>query len=517
MLKFFLLGAGLLLSSCMVGPNYKEPKTPVMERWLSDNKTIQAKPINDSAWWEVFRDPTLTYLIHEGYRSNLSLQKAGVHVLQSRAQLAQSVGSLYPQTQAMTGNYAYERLGGTSLESLLPQTFDMASLGFTANWELDFWGKYRRAIRSKDAVFLSSVAAYDNALVSLTADIASSYINLRTQQRLIKVTQENINIQAMGLKLARARYQSGQTSLLDVEQAQAELSETQASLPRYQAALQMQKNALAVLLGRTPDGIDALLTHNQSIPQAPLHAAVGIPKEALAKRPDIHQARLVAMAQLESIGAVKANLYPSLALAGTFAFSSTNIPPSSISDMFDWSSRSISAGGGLNWPLLNYGQITNAVRAQDAVFQQALLDYQQRILEAQREVQDSITQFIQTNKAKNYLTEANRAALSSTRLAMIRYKEGESDFTPVLDAERQQVRVQSELTKVQGDVPKALVALYRALGGGWQIRQGKDVVANEIKKEMASRTSWGSLLEQRQHMPPASRQEQLKQLYLPNW
>jgi len=166
---------------------------------------------------------------------------------------------------------------------------------------------------------------------------------------------------------------------------------------------------------------------------------------------------------------------------------------------------------------LNYGQITNAVRAQDAAFQQAVLNYQNLVLKAQQEVQDHITQFIETKKAERYLTTANNSAVKSTQLAMIRYKEGEVDFTPVLDAERQQLQVQTALTNSQGDIPKALVALYRSLGGGWQIRNCNDIVPLEMKAQMAARTNWGSLLKQENHQPPATKAEQTKQLYLPNW
>lgn len=184
---------------------------------------------------------------------------AGVRVLQARAQLAQSVGELYPQQQAMVGDYNYNRIGGNQLEGLLPPDFLTASLGFSASWELDFWGKYRRAIQSNDALFLASLAAYDSALVTLTSDIASTFIKIRTSEELIKVTKANIQVQAMSLKIAKDRYSGGQTSLLDVEQAATELAETQAKLPQYVSDLQHQKDILAVLLGTTPDKVDDLL------------------------------------------------------------------------------------------------------------------------------------------------------------------------------------------------------------------------------------------------------------------
>lgn len=501
----------------MVGPDYKEPPKSVAEHWLKNDPTIKEAPIRNANWWQVFNDPTLTCLILLGYKNNLTIQSAAANVLQARAQLAQSVGELYPQQQALIGNLTYNRIGGSSLQGVLPSNFWTAALGATATWEIDFWGKYRRAIRANDANFLASFAAYDNALVSLTSDIATTYIDIRTTEKLIRVTKRNIQVQAMGLQIAKARYRAGQTSLLDVQQAQTEYSQTSAQIPQLMSNLQQQKDTLAVLLGTTPDKVDALLTKNHRIPQAPTSVAVGIPVETLIKRPDIYQARLEAVAQGEMIGAIKAELYPSFSLAGSFTFTSNTIGNSNLGNLFRWSNRTITAGPSFTWSVLNYGQITNAVRVQDAAFQKALLNYQNLVLQAQKEVQDHITQFIESKKAEWYLTTANNSAVKATQLALIRYKEGESSFTPVLDAERQQLQVQSSLVNTEGNMPKALVALYRSLGGGWQIRNCDDIVPIEMKLQMAARTNWGSLLKQENHQPPTTKSQQFKELYLPNW
>lgn len=500
----------------MVGPDYQEPAKKIADHWKT-NSQVKETPIHDACWWETFHDPNLVSLINRGYHNNLSLQVAGVRVLQTRAQLAQSVGELYPQQQAMVGNYTFQRIGGGSLQGLLPPSFDTASLGFSASWELDFWGKYRRAIQSNDANFFSSLAAYDNALVTLTADIANAYITIRTDEALIKVTKKNIEVQKMSLKIAKSRFNAGETSLLDVEQAQTELAETEASLPSLISSLQTQKDKLSVLLGTIPDEVDSFLTKGHGIPKAPPKVAVGIPFETLGQRPDVHQARLDAIAQLANIGATKANLFPSLSLTGNFSFSANNIGSNSIRDIFQWSNRTYSVGPSLTWSLLNYGQITNAVRMQDAAFEQALLKYLNTVLQAQQEVQDNITRYIESQKTEKSLQVANKSAIETTRLALIRYREGEADYTTVLDAERQQLQVETSLTNATGDISQALVALYRSLGGGWQIRNGNDIVAIQVKAQMAERTNWGSLLEQTQHTPPTSTWTRIKQLYLPNW
>lgn len=185
--------------------------------------------------------------------------------------------------------------------------------------------------------------------------------------------------------------------------------------------------------------------------------------------------------------------------------------------MFNWSNRSITAGPTLTWPILNYGQITNAVRAQDAVFQQALLNYINLVLKAQQEVQNGITAYIEAKKAERALTKANNAAIKTLKLAIVRYINGEVDFTPVLNAEQQQLSVQTALVNAQANIPLALVSLYRALGGGWEIRGANDVVPPLIKAEMAARTNWGTLLKQQNHEPPQTKKERFKQLYLPKW
>lgn len=518
MVKILSLLVCLLLNACMVvGPNYKEPPKQVEQHWTKQNNSVKETPFHDAAWWDVFHDKVLTSLIHDGYQNNLSLQVAGARVLQARAQLAQSVGELYPQQQALMGNFTYNRIGGSSLQTVLPSTFDTALLGLSANWEIDFWGKYRRAIQANDASFLASVAAYDNALVSLTADVAATYVKIRTIQTQIKVTKANIAVQEIGLKIAKSRFKNGQTSLVDVEQAQTELSQTQAKLPSLISSEQKEKDALAVLLGTVPNNITPLLGKNRGIPKAPTSVAVGIPKETLIRRPDIYQARMQAVAQSAAIGATQANLYPSFSLMGTFAFAANNIGSSSVTELFQWGNRTITAGPGVNWPLLNYGQITNAVRVQDALFQQTVLQYVNLVLKAQQEVQDTITAYIESKVAERYLSTANTSVTKSLKLAIVRYKEGETDFTPVLNAEQQQLSVQTSLVSAEGDIAQALIGLYRALGGGWQIRNGNDLVSEQMKKEMAARTNWGTLLKQQNHEPPVTKRQQLKQLYLPKW
>ena len=508
----------LLISGCMVGPNFKAPKVQLTTSYQTYGGNLQNGPTDSPSWWTNFNDPVLTYLIQIGYQNNLSLHVAGVRVLQARAQLAASVGELYPQQQSISGSYDYERIseGAPAFIPGSQTSFHIAELGLGANWEIDFWGKYRRAVQANDASFLGSIEAYRAALVSLTSSIAQAYINIRTLQVQIQVANSNIIIQTEGLRIANAQYNAGQTGLLDVEQAQTQLGITQASLPNLEAQLGTQKDALAVLLGTTPDNVDPLLTPG-NIPQPPASVAVGIPKDLLRQRPDVVEAEYAAATQSALLGVSKAQLYPALSLSGTFGFESSDRTGAKVGDLFNWSDRAVSFGPSVQIPVFNYGQLTNQVRSQDAAFEQSILTYQNTVLQAQQQVQDAITNYIQSQNAVMALSGAAQSAIESTKLAMIKYIDGATDYTTVLTAEQAQLQVQNSLAIAQGNVPISLVQLYSALGGGWQISQGHDVVPESIKAEMRARTNWGRLLAPQNHAAPTSKAMQFKQTYVPTW
>lgn len=511
-----------LLNGCaMVGPDYNTPTAQTSSTWNTDGTGVETNPTQDAVWWKNFNDSVLSHLIEIGYRNNLTLQSAGVKVLQARAQLAQSVGELYPQQQAISTNYTRQRVGGSNqYASLLPTNLETNSASIGASWEPDFWGQYRRAIRANDANFLASLASYDNALISLTADIGASYITIRTYQSQLAVTEKSIAVLEQSLQLTKTRYHHGQVSLSEVEQINTTLNQTKSTLPTLRASLEVEKNALAVLLGTTPDKIDALLKSpsrtQATIPTAPTTIAVGIPKDILRQRPDVYQAELQAIAQCEEIGAIKAQLYPAFTLSGSFGYSSSNSGNSSTKDIFQWANHTYSIGPSLNIPIFNYGQITNQVRTQDAIFQQSILNYQNIVLNAQKEVQDGIFSYVESEKTLKSMTAANDAALQTLQLTIARYEAGQVDYLDVLNVEETQLGVQSALVNAQSNVPQGAISLYRALGGGWQIRQGRDVVPNKIKKEMAKRTNWGDLLKTENHQAPTNKHEKFEQNWMPD-
>ncbi len=488
----------------MVGPNYTTPKSDVAPGWLP-SPGVEEKPLNaaDAYWWKIFQDPVLDRLVETAYRSNLSLQIAGARVLQARAQLNQSIGNLFPQQQGISGAIAYDRSGAP----LTVNRWD-DNLLFSATWEIDVWGKIRRGIEADQAAYLSSVASYDDALVTVIADVASSYVNIRTAEERLRVAARNVGTQKESLRVASVQFKYGETSELDVQQASALLAQTEAQIPTLENTKRQAENALAVLLGTTPYAVGAVLGGEGAIPPAPGEAAVGIPKDLLRRRPDVRAAGLAAASQSALIGVAVASMYPSFSLAGAFGVASTTLGASSLADMFTWQKRAAQAGASFFFPIFNYGRLVNQVRVQDAVFEQAVLNYQNTVLTAQQEVEDGLSAFATSREALANLETAAQAATRSTQLSILQYKAGETDYTTVLTSEQAQLSIEDSLASTKGNVALGLIAIYRALGGGWEIREGGDVISEEVKAEMARRTNWGRMLETAQHMPKESPEEE---------
>lgn len=512
----------MLAASCTtVGPDFAPPEAKVADSWIeNEGKALPESPAVSARWWEALGDPALNRLVELAYKNNYSLQIAGVRVLQARAELGSAIGQLYPQQQALTGDVSYARQSENAAQRIpLPRasnSINSDQIGLTATWEIDFWGKFRRAIESADAKLIASIAGYDSALVTLTADVASTYVTIRTLEERIRIARQNALIQKESLRIATVRYTEGETSLLDVEQAKTELSETEGQIPGLETQLRQSRNALAVLLGIPPTQIRQLLTGGRGIPVPPSSIAVGIPRDLLRRRPDVQQAELLAAAQSALIGVAKANLYPAFSISGTFGFASSNTFNSSLGDIFKWESRAASIGPSLQFPLFNYGQITNQVRAQDAVFQQAVLSYQNTVLEAQKEVEDGLASFLLAQESVTDYTAAAGSAGQSAKLALVRYREGQTDYTTVISAQQALLRVENTLASNQGAVAQGLVAIYRALGGGWELRKDNDFVSDDIKAAMAKRTDWGNLLDPGHRGAPS--EDQRKSLVRwPDW
>jgi NodT family efflux transporter outer membrane factor (OMF) lipoprotein len=522
-LAFFAILLSVLLSSCtMVGPDYNRPPVEVNQNWLeAKDPRLQSENQDHRTWWKVFNDPTLDRLIETAYRENLDLRVAGIRVLAARAQLGIATGQFYPQTQQVTGSLTKQRLsagtpfigGPTTGSSFGGLSLAESQIGVTASWEVDFWGKFRRAIESADANLMASIANYDSALVSLTANVANLYVTIRTVERRLDIARRNVETQRESLKIAEARFVGGTTSQRDVDQAKTILTGTEATIPPLEIQLRQAKDALCVLLGMPPGHLtDQLQSKVAVIPAPPPRVVVGIPVDLMRRRPDIRAAEFNAMAQSAQIGVAKAELYPALSLLGTFGFLSSDVGKSYLAGMFNWRNRSGSMGPSLTWNIFNYGQITNDVRSQDAQFQELLVTYQNTVLRAQQDVEDNLAGFLRTQEQAASLKESVAAAQSSLDLAIIQYREGITDFTTVLTAQQSLLSTQDSLANAMGNISIFLVGVYRSLGGGWQIREGQDFVPVETREVMEKRTNWGNLLTPASQPPPTLEEQQQKRL-----
>ena len=504
----------------MVGPNFHRPKATVSAKWQD---TGDPRLSNESTtyrdWWKAFNDPVLDRLVEQAYRENLTLRSAGVRVLQARAQLGISIGEIYPQTQQAFGSIQYYRTSDRAVTGAAFQgsfTYWQAQIGAQASWEPDFWGKFRRGIESADASLLSTLADYDNTLVSLTADVANSYVTIRTSEERIRIARENVQTQEDSLKIAEARFKYGTVTQLDVEQAKTTLLNTIATIPTLETQLRQARDALSVLLGMPPSDLNDLLSGASGIPVSPRQVIVGIPADLLRRRPDIRSAELQAAAQSAQIGVAKADLFPAFSLLGNVSLLSTNLGTFKLSDMFTWGARSIQVGPTVQWNIINYGQITNNVRVQDASFQQLLIGYQNAVLKAQQDVEDNLAAFLQAQDRAEVLARSVDSAKRAVGLATLQYREGVVDFTTVLTAEQALLNQQDSLASTLGTVSASLVGVYRALGGGWEIREGQDLVPPETTAEMRQRTNWGRLLAPSTYNLPASREPESAPR-LPDW
>jgi NodT family efflux transporter outer membrane factor (OMF) lipoprotein len=372
---------------------------------------------------------------------------------------------------------------------------------------VDFWGKYRRQVQADKASYLSSVASYDNALVTLIGDVATSYINIRTTQELIRVTQENITLQKESLRIATERFKAGQVSQQDPEQAQTELSQTQSQIPSLENTLQQAKNGLALQLGMTPAAVEPLIKPGH-LPTPPEKIIAGIPIDLLRRRPDVRMAGLTAASQSALIGVQVANILPAFSLSGTFGYANQGNNNYYLGNIFSWQNSIIASGASFTMPVFNYMRLVNNVRVQNATFQSAVLNYQNTVLNAQKEVENGLSQFSYGKQGVAYLQNAVKSAKTSTDLSLYRYKCGQTDYTTVLTIEQQLMSVESSLVSAKGNVLLGLVSAYRSLGGGWQIREGGDVISDEVKKEMEKTFWWGQMMKPSRHLPAVPPEKQ---------
>ncbi|HKD41854.1 MAG TPA: efflux transporter outer membrane subunit [Myxococcaceae bacterium] len=507
--EILAVGVLLALSACAVGPKFTKPETKPSETWSTkSDPQISTESAVNPAWWQVFSDPALNRLVELAYQQNLPLQVAGLRIVEARAQLGIATGSQYPQLQVVFGQAEAVGLSNNTANSPLTlagslppgtslsfnRNYFNYQIGFDAVWELDFWGKYRRGVEAETASLLATVGDYYYSLVTLTAEVARTYVVIRTFEVLVELAQENIRNQEQGLQIAQSRFRHGATSELDVTQATTLLESTRSTVPQLQIGLEQARNALSTLLGQPTGTVEALLAGPKEIPKAPAKVVVGVPIEMLRRRPDIRSAELTAAAQCARIGVAKAELYPSLTLFGSFGVQASDKGASA--NPFSADALYYTVGPRISWPFFNYGRIENGVRVQDARFEQLLVNYRNAVLKAAQEVEDAMIGFLNDERAVAFQQGAVKAAQRSVEIALVQYREGAVDYQRVLDAQRSLLQEQNSLAQTSSGVATNLVALYKALGGGWELRQGQQFIPEQMQNEMKDRTNWGDMLSQ---------------------
>jgi outer membrane protein, multidrug efflux system len=491
--------AVVLLGGCTtLGPDFSAPQVPWLQGWsggawrkLAEEAPRRAQP-RDDEWWRQFEDPVLDQLVAEAQRLNPGVRTAGLRIMEARAQLGIAGSGLYPQLQQVNADALRAGSRGSDGHGT---SFWSGSLAFALAWELDFWGKFKRGIESADAAYFASIAQYDDMQVLVAAQAASLYATIRTTELRLRIANENAAIQRRSLEITEKLFRSGNESELDVQQARSQYLGTLATIPDIENSLRQTRNALCVLLARPPDALPELQGGGAKIPEARLEAIVDIPAELLRRRPDVRAAELQLAAQSAQIGISEAALYPSIALAGSVGLSATSI--ASPSTTLSWA-----LGPALVWNVFDHGLLKNQVLVQDARFQQLYEQYQDVVLRAARELDDAASGFAYTRAQVGILRETVQAARRSLDIATVQYREGLVDFQRVLDSQRTLFSAQESLVASQGGVVQYLIAVYKAMGGGWQAGRARPVIDDATQATMSGRSDWKSLLQA--PLPPPS-------------
>jgi len=504
LLRYGTLALAALLSACApVGPDFVRPEAPVNPTWLdAELEEFETDAAELAEWWRALGDPVLDELIATARIENNNLKIAGLRVMESQARLNIAVGNQYPQQQVLAGDITAVGISESTANTAAADTsFTEFNLGASVVWEIDFWGRFRRGIEAADADLLASIANYDDAMVLLTAQVADIYALLRSTEEQLRLARESYAIQERSFEITEVLFRNGSSSELDALQAKTQLLGTAAVIPNLELTRQRLKNALAALLGHTPGDIDDILKGEGSVPPIPGSVSVGIPANMLRQRPDVRRAELQALAQNALVGVAEADLYPSFTLTGNIGLSaaegtsSTGSGDSGADQLFNTDSVAYSIGPTFVWPFFNYGRIRNNVRVQDARLQQALIAYRETVIQAAREVEDAMASYVGTRAQDRILAEGVATARRAAKLSLLRFQEGFADYERVLQAQQSLFTQQQRYATNRGNVLRSYVALYRGLGGGWQMPGITEFVDEATRQEMQERTNWGEVLE----------------------
>jgi NodT family efflux transporter outer membrane factor (OMF) lipoprotein len=486
-----LFGAVTLAGCTTLGPDYEEPQIDWLQEWQPSLYQLPNthKAVDLRFWWQLFDDPALNQLIAAAKKDNLALRIAGLRVLESRAQLGIAASALYPQVQEVGSAITYvnsREYGGAAPAN--DRSFAQYDLGFNLAWELDFWGRFKRAIESADAAFFASIANQRDVQVLVSAQVVDLYYAYRTTELRIRIARENAAIQKRSYEITQQIFESGEGSELDLQQAKTQYLATLSTIPDLELTLTQTRNALASVLGRPPGAIPELSRSQARIPKIDGISIQEIPTRLLVRRPDVRAAAWGVAAQSAQIGIAEAEYYPAIALLGSIGWSGNSLSYAPSTGVF-------TIGPGLRWNIFDHGRIANNVRLQDSRLQQLIENYQQVALNAAREIDDAGTSILKTRERQSILNQSFASSKRALDLATTRYREGYSDFQRVLDSQRSLFSRADEQLRNQGRHVSSVIALYKGLGGGWTSTKIQEMVPRETKETMKKRTDWGNLLD----------------------
>jgi len=456
-----------LLAGCTVGPNYKPPGAQAPIKWATPLAGGESDaPAALASWWTSFKDPDLNALVGTAVRSNLTLRVAEEHVREARAAREVVAGGRWPSADASVA-YSKNRYGANAYPPLglfpgIPLDYDLYTVGFDAAWELDLFGGVRRAVEASSAEVGAAQYAWRDVLVSVLAEVARNYIDARAYQERLDITRQNIAAQQGILELTRSRYHSGLASDLEVEQATALLTTTQAEVPALESGFAQSVHHLSVLLGENPGAMLETMSGAKPIPLTPPAVPVGLPSDLLQRRPDVQRAERELAASTAAIGVAQADLFPKFSLVGALGITST-----STGNLLEYASRYWSAGPTVQWNLFQGGSLRANVRVQQARAEQALDTYRQTVLVALEDAENALVAYAKEQTRRRSLAQSVQSSEAAFHLSSDLYRSGLVDFLNVLDAERTLYAAQDALVGSTESVSLDLVQLYKALGGGW--------------------------------------------------
>jgi outer membrane protein, multidrug efflux system len=469
-LRRFAISCVVGASGCAVGPDYHRSPASAPAAWISPLANgVTDKASAPSSWWASFNDAELDSLIERAAKSNLDLRVAEARVRQARAVRGGSEADLDPAVNA-AGSAARARqsknqpfFGALALPPNFPFEYSVYQVGFDASWEIDLFGGKRRALEAATAEWQGAIEARNDVMVSLLAEVARDYVDMRGTQQRLDIARGDLKVQEEALELTRARLHGGVATELDVTRTAALLASMQAAIPPLETEERAAMYGLAVLLGQQPGELVAELSTVGAVPPAPPAVPIGLPSDLLRRRPDVRRAERQLAAETARIGVEKSGWFPKLSLTGDVGAESVNV-----SNWFEPGSRFWSIGPSIEWKVLDFGRVRAEVRAQTAVQEAALDAFQKAVLVSLQEAESAIVAYANEQNRRKALADAVAESRHSLELADSLYKEGRVNFLDVLDARRSLYQADDGLALSDQTVSLDLIVLYKALGGGWE-------------------------------------------------